>query len=447
MKKKTNNKETSKKLKPTTIVSPSPNTDQDQINLETQSGNVDVCKICKEREVRNNHHVGIDKKDREKRNIHLENLDKKELKIYKKLEKIALKENPKEPRFYICCSCHSKIHKTEPNLSELRIVVQNYRMTQKLRIQIDNSKRGYTYLEQITPEWYKEFIQELNKQETIYSKQIKNILEPKKTIKGMKTKLKLSKKGSKGKDHLNLENHFHNVFPIYSWLKKRKGMGHLLPAQLIAYIDINKSPTVASLRHHCGMHVVNGKAPRKRKGNKIDYTPVLRMICYKIAKSFWMQRTPIYRPIMEKEKEKQDKLYNDALKQMSNEDKKKFNKLGFKKGEEDKKRKIMDKYNEIAPLSLKHAFNRAFRKGVKRFLKDLWLAWRKIEKLPITDPYIQETKVRMKPTSTLSPDKTSKQMKTTEGLSKKEGGHNSDENHGAIASPPKRLGHVGKIKN
>lgn len=123
---------------------------------------------------------------------------------------------------------------------------------------------------------------------------------------------------------------------IYNWLKEIRGISHILSARLIALIDISKSPMVSSLWAYAGLTPDS----IKRKGHKSNWNQELKMVCYQISDSFIKQRTPKYREIYDIEKTKQLK----------------------------------------AELPRGHADNRARRKAVKIFLKDMWIEWNKLLK-------------------------------------------------------------------
>jgi len=265
------------------------------------------------------------------------------------------KSDKTSPTINICAICHAEIHGISPQISELRMLVTEYNRVQKTRIIYDNTMRGFSHIEMKVPIFFQEQSKELNRYEKLLSKKIKLFLE--------------------GKDHMVTENHINGVFPIYSWLKSIKGVGHLLSAQLISYIDIKKFRQVSSLWHYSGMHVNNGIAPRRSKGNKIDWNPQMRMICYKISDSFIKQRTPKYREIYDKEKEKQLKLLDEATTT------KKTSRV-LPKSKRKKEETIQDMnttFNLSPPQSKGHADMRARRKAVKEFLKDLYIRWNSLD--------------------------------------------------------------------
>ena len=131
-----------------------------------------------------------------------------------------------------------------------------------------------------------------------------------------------------------------------------KGVGPVLAAQLISLIDIEKSNTVSAMWKYCGYAVnAEGRADRRRKGEKIAYNPRAKTLCWNIAASMLRANSP-YR-----------KLYDDAK----------------------------EKYEIERPDWTKaHRHNAALRIMIKRFLSHFWVMWRELEGLPVREPYVHE---------------------------------------------------------
>jgi len=121
--------------------------------------------------------------------------------------------------------------------------------------------------------------------------------------------------------------------PFYNyWLKNIHGIGAVLSAQLIHLIrgkvhtlecqkkretyfskkqlgekrasqftcncpikEIERFPTVSSLWKYAGMHVVKGKAPKRKRGERINWNPKLRSLCFNLSESFVIQTKGPYR--------------------------------------------------------------------------------------------------------------------------------------------------------
>jgi len=158
--------------------------------------------------------------------------------------------------------------------------------------------------------------------------------------------------------------------PIYKhFLSKIKGIGPILSGAVIAYFDPHKADHPSSFWRYAGLHVVDGRAPRRTRGAKIDWNPKVKTLCWKIGMSFIKFKTPFYSDLYYDYREAENVKLNFPL---SNPTQCKL-------------------YNECPakrnPPCKMHIHLRALRKTVKRFLVDLWLMWRKLEGLPLSKPY------------------------------------------------------------
>ena len=254
----------------------------------------------------------------------------------------------------LCTLCHAKIHGIEPKRSELKDNVVKLNRNQKSRIVIDNQIRGFGRIELKSPDYYLKIKEILVEEEKKLVKEIKCLLE------------------NKG-DHLTFaKTHNHNVsFPIYPWLKNIRGMGPLNSAYLIAYIDIEKTPSVSALWCYTGQTPDS----KRTKGVKANWNPVIKQRCFQIAGSFLKSKSP-YKKIYDEDRRKSEKLMEND----HNDDAKTHIAL----------------VTPSIPKSKMHAHKRAMRKMVKSFLKDMWVEWNNIQK--------KETKHKvLKPKRNLSP--------------------------------------------
>lgn len=159
-------------------------------------------------------------------------------------------------------------------------------------------------------------------------------------------------------------------YPIYTeFLVNIKGIGKNTAPGLISYIgDINKFPTVSKLWAYAGLHLKDGKAPKLRKGQNANWNGKFRSLLLGIvADSFIKQRTPKYRNIYDKEKEKLSK---------------KEYPVGYlHKDFNFKKKKGGYCYKETdTKLTKLHIDKRARRKMMQIFVRDLYNKWKEIEK-------------------------------------------------------------------
>ena len=136
--------------------------------------------------------------------------------------------------------------------------------------------------------------------------------------------------------------------PIVRELVKIKGISFMLAAKLVSMIDISKADSISALWRYSGFAVIDGSAERKRKGERLHYNQRLKVVCYLIGASFIRTKAPY------------SKIYYDE------------------------KVKYQNKHSDWTPL---HIHRAAMRKMIKIFLSHLWLKWRAMEGLPISQPY------------------------------------------------------------
>lgn len=155
------------------------------------------------------------------------------------------------------------------------------------------------------------------------------------------------------------------LVPVWNWVTSIRGLGEGgLAAQLLSQIDdIQKFDTVAALWRFSGYAVIEGKAEKNQKGEKSKFNRKLKGICYNIADSFIKQQTPVYVDIYYAEKKRQRELNPDVL-----------CKHCQCKWEDCQSKKSHTKLFNDA-----HIHNRAWRKMIKTFLRDLWIEWRKLD--------------------------------------------------------------------
>ena len=143
---------------------------------------------------------------------------------------------------------------------------------------------------------------------------------------------------------------------------KIKGLGEGgLNAQLLAQIDdIGKFDTVSKLWAFSGYSVKDGHRIYSMPGEKCPFNKHLKSVIWLIGDQFVKQRTPIYRDLYDKAKE--EYRIQHPVKIIEN---------------------GKTKYNNG------HIDNMARRKTVKIFLQHLWVIWRNLEGLPVSEPYVK----------------------------------------------------------
>lgn len=153
---------------------------------------------------------------------------------------------------------------------------------------------------------------------------------------------------------------------IWEWVTSIKGLGSgKMAAQLLAMIDdIERFDNISKLWRFAGEAVFDGKAERGMKGDKMHYNKRLKSLCYLIGDSFIKQQTPVYVDVYYEAKRKLREQHPEAI----------------KAPEDSPWKKI---YTDS------HIDRMARRKMIKVFLSHLWVQWRTIEGLPVTEPYAQ----------------------------------------------------------
>jgi len=157
------------------------------------------------------------------------------------------------------------------------------------------------------------------------------------------------------RDHLKRINGMLKLEPIYTaYLHQIKGVGPAIAAALISEIgDPGRFDTISALWSYCGLEVKDGKARKHTKGEKSNWNGKLRMVA-------------VGRLVPQ------------------------FIKL---KGKECFGRDLYEQYKDFYTardgdiLTGLHVENRARRKVAKVFLSCLWVAWRQIKGMPISEPY------------------------------------------------------------
>lgn len=146
------------------------------------------------------------------------------------------------------------------------------------------------------------------------------------------------------------------------YLSGINGIGPTLSAGIIGWIHpISRFDTISKLWRYSGLAVIDGHAERKKRGEKIHYNPKLKTFMWKVSKSF------VYRSA---EKSPYRRLYDEVKADY----KRKFPEVVVVDGKK--------KYNPG------HLHNMALRKVAKVFLANLWVKWRTMEGLPVSEPYV-----------------------------------------------------------
>jgi hypothetical protein len=74
--------------------------------------------------------------------------------------------------------------------------------------------------------------------------------------------------------------------PLAPWIKQQRGIGLAGFARLLGITGpISNFPNVAKLWAYLGLHTVEGLAPKRRKGVRLNYSPEGRVLCHQIGES------------------------------------------------------------------------------------------------------------------------------------------------------------------
>lgn len=210
----------------------------------------------------------------------------------------------------------------------LRILVETYYDFQKLRMATASRLNLYGRFEMLDADQYLEL-----------SEQVEDLVRSEARLQ------KLIKKEIKD-------------IPVWNeYLAGIKGIGPVMAGDIIAWIDdVGKFDTISKL----WAFSVGKPGEKREKGKKIRYNPHLKTLMWKIGKQLLMANNDVYRKVYENAK----KTYE------SRED--------IKKAHEGKKGYKL------------HIHLMSMRKMEKMFLSHLWVAWREIDGLPTSKPYVIE---------------------------------------------------------
>jgi len=244
----------------------------------------------------------------------------------------------------ICKRCHDEFHGVSVELNDLALVVRQFYDIQDLRMSMSNRLKAYERLGYHT-EHASEVYDKMQEFESyigdVASKMVKDE-------------------------------------PIFNaWLKHVKGIGPILSAAIITRISsIDRFESISALWAYAGMHVVNGRAPERARGQSANWDPKLKtLIAYRIPLQFIKASRSFGRKLYDQYKEFYEQVHDERCPVWSHPNAK-VNRTGTKATMKNK------------GCSRKgHIHNMATRKVGKMFLSCLWLAWRELENLPITEPY------------------------------------------------------------
>lgn len=93
--------------------------------------------------------------------------------------------------------------------------------------------------------------------------------------------------------------------PLGPWIKATVGIGEKQGARLLAAVgDPGERPNVAKLWAYCGLHVVDGARPKRRRGERCNWSGSAKMRARLIAESCIKHSHSPYRPLYDHERAK-----------------------------------------------------------------------------------------------------------------------------------------------
>lgn len=190
--------------------------------------------------------------------------------------------------------------------------------------------------------------------------------------------------------------------PLWTeWLEHQRGCGPTISGVIISEIDITKAPTISALWSFCGMAVdtETGKAVRMKRGEKAAFNPWLKSKLIKVLGDCLIKANSPWRKFYDDYKHRKQNTFVDecmlckgtgvfkAKKPVSE-----SNEETGDNSESEIKPNVCSNCNGTggpAPWgqSNKHRHNAAIRYMVKMFLQEMWIKWRELEGVPVTEPY------------------------------------------------------------
>jgi len=160
------------------------------------------------------------------------------------------------------------------------------------------------------------------------------------------------------------------------WLQGVKGIGPCVAGGLLSWAgDCSQFTNVSKLWAYSGLHVVDGAAPKRKKGEKANWNPRLRTLAWKAAKSFVMVGNG-YRELYEQEKVRLRRLHPEP---------ESWDPPRYMKKEDDNGKKV-----EIMHFSDGHVDAMARRKVAKVFFAHYWQMARESAGLDTRSPWVIE---------------------------------------------------------
>ncbi len=173
---------------------------------------------------------------------------------------------------------------------------------------------------------------------------------------------------------------------VDGWLIRVKGVGPRLAALLVANIgDIGRFDTISKLWAYAGLHVIDGRAPKRAVGQKANWNAELKTTAWKLGQSFVKIADSPYR-----------KLYDAYKVRITEREVANGNIIWQSDGTKVTPAHHLPRVKPPAKAPAKPEWtlgrinNMALRFIAKRLLSHLWLVWRAMEGLAVREPYVIE---------------------------------------------------------
>jgi hypothetical protein len=225
-----------------------------------------------------------------------------------------------------------------PELTQLKILIDGREQIRKLMNSLNNrllaAKRHIDQMDEFTENWIKIQVKETTKQ--------------------------------LGKQDRRIEKYLRSLdMPIVKSAIQIKGLGPMTIAYLLVYVDITKAQYASSLWKYIGFDKPSYE--RYTKGESGGGNKTLRTVLYTMADSMIKTRA-VYRDVYDAEKQKLE------------------NSMKVTKSRNTQGKLIECIWSQTKPC---HRHGAGIRKMIKHFLADFWFVWRKLERLPTPDLYVE----------------------------------------------------------
>ena len=187
------------------------------------------------------------------------------------------------------------------------------------------------------------------------------------------------------------------LHPLWNdYLKHQKGCGPTMAGVILSEIDIYKAETVSALWSYCGLAVdtETGRAVRMKRGQKAGYNPWLKSKLVKVLGDCLLRANSPWRKFYDDYKHRKQNTMVDVCMLCKGTGvfvSKKEAADGETVESKGKEKKCTNCNGTGGPApwgqSDAHRHQAAIRYMVKMFLQEMWVAWREIEELPVTEPY------------------------------------------------------------